>query len=229
MQTRTLLKEEVSKLRRELTLMAAMVEENLGKSITILKTGDVELADEVKRTGRIIDEMQLRIEDMAMVLIATQQPVASDLRELITAFKLTSNLERIDDYSVHLTRTALKLSGRPQFRSMERVECMAETGQEMLKAAFSAYLNQDNDAARRAAALDDKIDSEHKALTEELLSFIKDNPKMVKAAARLLRVSGYMERLGDHITNICEGIIFMTEGSREELNPLRLNREKNGV
>jgi phosphate transport system protein len=229
MQTRTLLMVELDKLRRELTLMSAMVEENLGKSIIMLKTGDPELADEIKRTGRIIDEMQLRIEDMAMVLIATQQPVAGDLRELITVFKLTSNLERIDDYSIHLTRAALKLSGRPQFRSMERVERMAETGQEMLKSAFSAYLAQDKDGARRAAALDEKIDTEHKTLTEELLSFIKENPKMVKAAARLLRVSGYMERLGDHITNICEGIIFMTEGSREELNPVRLSKEKNGI
>ena len=218
MQTRSVLQEELNKLRRELTLMATRVEENLGKSITILKTGQNELADEVKEVSKMIDEQQLKIEDMALVLIATQQPVARDLRELITVFKLTASLERIGDYGIHLVKAAKKLSDRPPFRSMERVERMAETGQEMLKAAFSAYLAHDAAAARDAAVLDDKIDDEHKALVDEVLALMKEKPGLVKAASRLLRLSGYMERLGDHITNICEGIIFMVEGSHEDLN-----------
>ena len=226
MQTRSQLHEELDRMRRELTLMAARVEENLGKAVSILKTGDEKLANEVRGCGKIIDEMQLKIEDMALVLIATQQPVASDLRELVTVFKLTTNLERIDDYAVHLTKAAIKFSSRPPFRSMERIGRMAETGQQMLKAAFSAYLAHDNDAAREAAALDDSIDTEHRALTEEVLAFIKEKPDLVKAAARLLRLSGYMERLGDHITNICEAIIYMTQGSHEELNPVRAHRRK---
>ena len=215
---RSLLQEEMDKLRRELTLMAARVEENLGKSIIILKTGRIELADEVKEGSKIVDGQQLTIEDMALVLIATQQPVARDLREMITVFKITSNLERIDDYGKHLTKAAVKLSGRPAFRSMERIEHMAETGQDMLRAAVTAYLMQDSDMARSAAFRDDTIDAEHKALTEEVLAFMKEKPSLVKAASRLLRLSGYMERLGDHITNICESIIFMNDGSREELN-----------
>jgi len=218
MQTRSLLEEELSKIRRELTLMTAQVEENLGKSITILKTGRNELADEVKEGSKIVDDFQLKIEDIALVFIATQQPVARDLRELITIFKITSCLERIDDYGKHLTKAAVKLSSRPAFRSMERIERMAETGQEMIKAAFTAYLMQDSDMARHAAYLDDRIDAEHKALTEEVLAFMKEKPSLVKAASRLLRLSGYMERLGDHITNICEGIIYMNEGKHEELN-----------
>ena len=218
MQTRSMLQEEMDKLRRELTLMAARVEENLAKSIVILRTGNDELADEVKETGKIIDEMQLMIEDMAMVLIATQQPVAGDLRELITVFKLASNLERVDDYAIHLTKAAVKLSNRPPLRPMERVERMAEIGQEMLKTAFSAYLAQNKDMARQAAVLDNKIDTEHKVLTDEVLALIKEKPEYVKSAARVLRLSGYMERLGDHITNICEGIIYMNHGSHEELN-----------
>ena len=203
--------------------MAGKVHENLGKSLNILKTGNDELADEVKNTGKIIDEMQLRIEDMVMVLIATQQPVASMLRELVTVFKLATNLERIDDYGIHLTKAAIKLSDRPALLSTERIERMAETGQEMLKTAFSAYLARDNNAAREAAALDARIDKDHKALTDEVLVFIKEKPDLAKPAARLLRLSGHMERLGDHITNICEAIVYMTEGSHEELNPVRLS------
>ena len=218
MQTRSLLSEELKKLRLELTLMAARVEEDLGKALAMLRSGDEELADEVKKSGKIVDALQLKIEDMALVLIATQQPVARDLRELITVFKLTSNLERINDYGIHLVKTAKKLSGRPPFRSMERIERMAETGQQMLKAAFQAYLARDPDAARDAAVMDDRIDDEYKAITEEILSLMREKPGLVKAASRLLRLSGYMERLGDHITNICEGIIYMIKGSHEELN-----------
>lgn len=222
MQTRSLLQEELNKLRRELTLMNAMVVENIGKAITILKTGDEELADDVKKSGKIIDEMQLKIDDMGLALIATQQPVARDLRELVAIFKITLSLERIDDYAIHLAKAAIKLSSRPSIRSMERIKRMAEIGQTMLIAAFSAYMAQDNDSAREAAAMDDRIDTEHKALTEEVLAFIKENRKRVKAAARLLRLSGYMERLGDHITNICEGIVFMNMGNHEKLNPIRI-------
>ncbi|MCL2472607.1 MAG: phosphate signaling complex protein PhoU [Treponema sp.] len=219
MQTRGALSEELNKVRRELTLMAARVEEDLGKALTILRSGGDELAKEVKDSGKVVDTMQLKIEDMALVLIATQQPVARDLRELITVFKITSNLERVGDYGIHLAKAGMKLANRPAFRSMERIERMAETGQEMLKAAFSAYLAQDADAARKAAALDDTIDNEHKELTEEVLSLMKKQSELVKAAARLLRLSGYMERMGDHITNICEGVIYMIQGRHEELNP----------
>jgi len=219
MQTRVAFSEELNQLRRELTLMAAKVEENLGKALAMFRSGSDELAQEVREGGKIVDSLQLKVEDMALVIIATQQPVGRDLRELVTVFKLAANIERIDDFAMHLARAAVKLSSRPLFRSFERIEKMVETGQEMLKAAFSAYLSQDADAARIAAALDDKIDAEHKALTDEVLSLIKEKPKLVKPASRLLKLSGYMERLGDHITNICEGIVYMTDTRHEALNP----------
>ncbi|MCL2232277.1 MAG: phosphate signaling complex protein PhoU [Treponema sp.] len=218
MQTRSLLSEELSKIRRELTVMAAKVEEDLGKSLAMLRSGDEALVKEVKESGKIVDALQHKIEDMALVFIATQQPVARDLRELVMIFKITSSLERVNDYGIHLVKIAKKLAGRPPFRSMERIERMAETGQAMLKAAFSAYLAQDIDAAKEAAILDDMIDAEHKALVDEVLALMKEQPKLVKAASRVLKLSGYMERLGDHITNICEGIIYMVKGSHVKLN-----------
>jgi len=218
MQTRGLLNEELNKLRHELELMTVRVLEDLGKAIIVLRSGGKELAKEVKESGKIVDALQLKIEDMALVLIATQQPVARDLRELIIVFKITSNLERINDHGIHLVKAALKLSDRPSLRISNRIERMAETGQEMLKAAFFAYMTQNAAAARNTAALDEKIDKEHKALTEEVLELMKEKPKLVKMAARLLKLSGFMERLGDHITNICEGIIYMVEGRHVNLN-----------
>jgi phosphate transport system protein len=95
---------------------------------------------------------------------------------------------------------------------------MAETGQKMIRGAVSAFLSQDAQGARDIAALDDTIDRERKALVEEVLSLMKEQPNLVKKAVRLLNTSGYLERLGDHITNICEGIIYMVEGVHEELN-----------
>jgi len=218
MQTRGMLHEEMNKIRRELMLMAARVQEDLGKALTVLRSGGAGLAREVKESGKIVDAHQIKIEDMALALLATQQPVAHDLRELITVIKIASYLERIGDYGVHLVKAAVKLSDRPSFRSIGRIENMAETGQKMLRMAMSAYLGQDAQAARNAAALDGKIDREHKAVTEEILALMKEKPQLIMAAARLLKLSGYMERLGDHITNICEGIIYMIDGSHEELN-----------
>jgi phosphate transport system protein len=216
--TRGLLQTELNQLRQELALMAARVEEDLGKARFILRSGDEVLINEVKESGKIVDALQHEVEDMALILIATQQPVARDLRELVSVFKITASLERIGDFGVHLVKAAKKLSRRPAFRAMDRIERMAEAGQEMLKSAFTAYLVQDVDVARQAAALDDKIDFEHKALTEEVLSLMKKKPELVKPAARLLKLSGYMERLGDHITAICECVIYMVEGRHENLN-----------
>jgi phosphate transport system protein len=198
--------------------MATRVEEDLGKALAALRNGDTELAKEVKADDAVVNAMQLKIEDEAAIVIATQQPVARDLRELVTIFKLTGNLERVGDHTVHLAKAALKLSGDALFQPMERLERMAETGRAMIRAAVSAYLAQDAEAARTAAALDDAIDAEHKALTEEVLGLMKEHPGLVKKAVRLLNTSGCLERMGDHITNICEAVIYMTEGRHEELN-----------
>ena len=191
----------------------------MGKALAALRNNDAELAKEVRAGDAVVNAMQLKIEDEVAIIIATQQPVARDLRELVTIFKLTGNIERIGDHAVHLAKAAMKLSKtQAPFRAQEHLERMAETGQEMIRAAISAFLAQDPQAARNAAALDDKIDREHKALTEEVLSLMKEYPNLVKKAYQILNTSGQLERLGDHITNICEAIIYMTEGRHEELN-----------
>ncbi|MDR1373768.1 MAG: phosphate signaling complex protein PhoU [Treponema sp.] len=218
MNTRIFFLEELNRLRHDILAMASRVEEDLGKALTALRENDRELAKEVRAGDAVINAMQLKIEDQAAILIATQQPVARDLRELVTIFKLTGSLERAGDYAAHLAKSAVKLSGEAPFRALERLERMAETGREMIRSSVSAYLNQDAEAARKTAALDDGIDKEHKALTEEVLALMKEQPELIKKAADLLKTSGFLERLGDHITNICESVIYMTEGRHEELN-----------
>jgi phosphate transport system protein len=210
--------EELTRLRHDILIMASRVEEDLGKALAALKSADPELAGEVKADDAVINAMQIKIEDQAAVLIATQQPVGRDLREMVAVFKITENLERLGDYAVHTAKAAAKFAGEPPFRSLERLERMGATGREMLRAAIDAYLGQDPQAARDAAALDDRIDGEHKALTRETLELMKEHPELIKKAVRLLNTSGFLERLGDHITNICEAIIYMIESKHEELN-----------
>jgi phosphate transport system protein len=218
MNTRILFLEELNRIRHDILTMASRVEEDLGKALIALQNNDKDLAKEVKAGDAVVNAMQIKIEDEAAILIATQQPVARDLRELVTIFKLTGNLERIGDHAVHLAKAAAKLAGDPSFRATEHLERMAETGKEMIRASVSAYLNQDANAARAAAALDDKIDEAHKLLTEEILSLMKKHPELVKKAVRFLNTSGFLERLGDHATNICEAVIYMVDGTHEELN-----------
>jgi len=220
MATRNLFSEELNRLRHDILTMATMVEENLGKALAALKTSNTELAKEARGDDAEVDALQYKIEDDAAIIIATQQPVARDLRELVTIFKLTSNIERVGDHAAHLARAAKKLakSGDSPFRAQGHLEKMAETGQKMLRAAISAFMAQDAQAAREAAALDNKIDAENEIVTEDILKLMKKNPDLVKMALQILHTSNQLERLGDHITNICEAIIYMTEGKHEELN-----------
>ena len=210
--------EELTRLKEKLLRMAALVEDSIELAIEALKTQNIELAREVKASDELINALQLKIEDQAAVLIATQQPVARDLRELVTVFKVTDNLERAGDHAVHLAKAAIKLSGEPPFRQIERLCRMAEIECGMIKDAVDAYLNQDADAARRAAAEDDKVDAEHKQTVREVLELIRERPDQVERASRLLASSGFLERLGDHMTNICEAVVFMVEGRHVELN-----------
>ncbi|MDR0302320.1 MAG: phosphate signaling complex protein PhoU [Treponema sp.] len=220
MSTRNIFSEELSRLRHDILAMATRVEGNLGKALSALRTRNAELAKEVRADDSAVDALQLQIEDDAATVIATQQPVARDLRELVSVFKLTSNIERVGDHAVHLARAAKKLAktGDSSFHAQEHLEKMAETGQVMLRAAISAFMAQDAQAARDAAAMDRKIDEEHKIITEDTLKVMKKDSDLVKEALQILHTSNQLERLGDHITNICEAIIYMIEGRHEELN-----------
>jgi phosphate transport system protein len=210
--------EELNLLRHDILGMSSLVEEGLGKALAALRNNDRALAETVRIGDTRVNSMQLRIEDSVVMIIATQQPVARDLREIFTILKITVNLERAGDHAVHLAKTAIKLSGKVSFRAMDRLERMVKTGQEMIRSSISAYLKQDPEAARKAAVLDDVIDGEHKKLSEEMLKLMKKHPERLKKALRFLHTSGDIERLGDHITNICEAIIYMIEGTHEELN-----------
>jgi phosphate transport system protein len=215
---RAVFSEELDRARHDILAMSSLVEEGLGKALAAFQNNDKELAKAVREADGAVNAMQLKIEDEIVMVIATQQPVARDLREISAILKIAMNLERAGDYAVHLAKTAIKLSGKASFRAMGRLELMVKTGQEMLRASVSAYLKQDAQAARNTAAMDDIIDGEHKKLSEEMLKLMKKHPELLKKALRFLHTSGDLERLGDHVTNICEAVIYMIESTHEELN-----------
>ncbi len=218
MGNRTQLMDEMNRLRHDLLLMGTRVEESLRKAAEAMRTQDVELAREVKADDELVNALQLKIEDQAAMLIATQQPVARDLRELVAVFKATDNLERSGDHAVHLAKAVIKLAGEPPFRHIERLERMANSGCEMVRGAVGAFLARDAEEARRIAALDDEIDHEHKAVVDEALGFMRDHPEQIERANRIIKTAGFLERLGDHMTNLCEAVVYMVEGSHVELN-----------
>jgi len=217
MQARMHFMEELARLDHDILAMGSKVEENLRKALEALKTHDAELAREARAGDEIVNALQLKVEDQAAILIATQQPVARDLRELVSILKVTDNLERAGDHAVHLAKAAIKLAEERGFRQFDRIEAMVETCCAMIRGAVDAWIAHDPDEARRVAALDETIDREHKALVHEVLDFIKMHPDLSDRATRILSNSGYLERFGDHMTNICEATVWMVEGAHVEL------------
>ena len=138
MGTRKFYSEELNRLRHDILMMATMAEENLGKALTALKTRSPKLAKEVRDNDAHVDALQLKIEDDVAILIATQQPVARDLREMVTMLKLASSIERVGDHAKHLARAARRLTkrGDSPFREQEHLEKMAETGKIMIHVAI---------------------------------------------------------------------------------------------
>ncbi len=218
MQTRIHFVEELTRLNHDILTMGAKVEENFRKAIEALKTRDVELARDAKAGDAVVDALQIKIEDQAAALIATQQPVAHDLRELVTVFKVTYNLERAGDHAMHLAKLAIKFKEEPAFRQVEKLDAMVERCCAMIRGAVDAYLNNDVAKARQVAAMDEEIDRLNKEVVKDVIELIRERPEQVDRATRLLSNSGFLERVGDHMTNICEAVVFMVEGEHVELN-----------
>lgn len=209
---------ELSAIDGLLLRMAVMVEEALRKAGHALATQELSLSKEVKKGDASIDDIQAAIEDAVIQTIATQQPVAADLRRLFAAMQLATDLERAGDYAVHLAKTVKFFSDEPAWRQTETLTRMAELGCSMIRGTAEAYANKDATAAKKTAALDDEIDHSHKQLIRDTLSLMMERPEEAERCAKILATSAHLERLGDHMTNACEAIVYMVEGARVELN-----------
>jgi len=210
----------VKNINRELLIMANLVEKQIYESMSILKNYDLEKVEQVIKDDDKVDEMQKIIEEECIKFIATEQPLATDLRRVFTASKIVTDLERMADHAVDICKISKKIGGNiNSFKAFsDELWEMDKKVRAMLKLAIDAYINEDDEMAYRICKRDDEIDAFYKSLFTNFISAIKVDEKLITKGTHLLFVIKYLERIGDHVTNICEWTIFSKSGVYVDLN-----------
>ncbi|MBE0465651.1 MAG: phosphate signaling complex protein PhoU [Candidatus Desulforudis sp.] len=209
---------ELDELKQDILRMASLVEQSIYKAMESLFTQDPLIAKEVITRDDIIDRLRYEIENNCIRLIATQQPMARDLRVIVTGIKILLNLERMGDHAVDIARAAMCVCGRMPSRPMDRIPEMARIVQQMVKDGLDAYVHGDVEKARAMCAMDDEVDDIYNLLFHDLISYMEDNPDTIPCVVYLLVVVRRLERLADRATNIGEDVVYLVTGEWEELN-----------
>ncbi|MBN2050468.1 MAG: phosphate signaling complex protein PhoU [Spirochaetales bacterium] len=204
--------EALDALNQEVLTMGTLVEEALRNAVKALVDKDIDLADRVIQGDTDIDRQQLDIEDTCTVLIAKEQPVASDLRQLVATLNVLGDLERIGDQAVHIAEVMKRLYGEPYMKPLIDIPRMAVIAEGMIHDALTAFVEQDPEAARSVAGRDDQLDALHAQVLRELLTYMMEDPAKISQGINFLFLSRWLERTGDHVTNICERTVFLATG-----------------
>ncbi len=209
---------DLNKLGEDIFQMGILVGESIGDAVTSLKNRDAVMAQKVIDMDKVIDGIDHSIEEDCMRLLALQQPMARDLRLIIAVLKMSIDLERIGDLSLEIAVITKLTAATPPVKPLIDVPKMAEVCQQMLADTMRAFKNKDVELAKAAARKDDEIDMLFDQVRRELISYMIEDPKKLTGVQHLTFVARYLERIGDHITNLCESVIFMVTGQRLELN-----------
>lgn len=209
---------DLHKLREEILKMGSLVGKTIGDAVLSLKNRDVELAQKVIDMDKEIDVLDHSIEENCMRLLALQQPMARDLRLIISVLKMSIDLERIGDLALEIGVITKMTASVPPIKPLIDIPRMSEICQDMIKNTMIAFENKDVELAKQVAMRDDEIDALFDQVRRELISFMIEDPKKITGAQHLTFVARYLERIGDHITNLCESVVFMVTGERVELN-----------
>lgn len=210
--------DKLADLQRELLRMGCSMEEAVKKAITALVNHDAELAQEVIDGDEDIDDLLIAIESQCVKLIATEQPVAKDLRLIFTALKISTDLERMADYAVDIAKIAIRLADEVYIKPLIDIPRMADLAIDMVQNSLEAYVKQDALTAEKISRRDDIIDGLYKQIFRELLTYMIEDPKNINQATYFIFVARSLERIGDHATNLCEWIIYLVTGERKDLN-----------
>ncbi|MBS3976811.1 MAG: phosphate signaling complex protein PhoU [Syntrophomonadaceae bacterium] len=216
--TRSGFDQSLKVLQQDILRMGSLVETAIAQAVEALAKQDVELAQKVIDGDAQIDELEDQIEALCLKLIATQQPMAKDLRRISAGFKIITDLERMADYAEDIAKVAKKIANQPLIKPLIDIPRMALLAQKMVKESLDAYVQEDVDLACRMAKDDDQVDSLHNQVFRELLVYMMEDPRTITQATYLLFVSRYLERIADHATNIGEDVIYLVTGERKELN-----------
>lgn len=218
MPTRVEFHHQLEHLRDQLLDMGLAVRAALEKSITALRGLDPELAQRIIAEDRDINQTRFRIEERCLDLIATQAPLARDLRTIVAVMHIIVDLERMADHAEGTAEIVLLHQGQPLLKRLIDLPRMAEIIDQMLGEALQAFVRGDAERAREIALRDDEVDALHDQVYRELLTYMIQDPQTITRATWLMWVSHNLERMADHVTNICERTIYLVTGEMEEIN-----------
>ena len=198
--------------------LGKMVDQRIALSTECLITQNMELADTIVVGDLVVNDLQAIIEENCILLIATQQPFARDLRKLVAGFKISIYLERMGDLAVDMAKLTLRIGQDKLIKPLIDIPRMSAMVQKMLNKGLKAYVQEDCEAALKMAMMDDEVDKIYAHVYEELRAIMMANPKHVTQANYLLFACRFLERMGDYCTNIAEEIVYLETGKRMNLN-----------
>ncbi|MCS7275808.1 MAG: phosphate signaling complex protein PhoU [Dehalococcoidia bacterium] len=216
--TRTLLQQELTEVQEEMMVMAEMVASAIERSIRALKERDVELARQIIADDLKVNDKRYAIEERCLEIIATQQPMASDLRTIISVLYIIVDLERMGDHAEGIAKLAILLADEPPLKPYIDIPRMAQVAIAMLRDAVEAFRRRDPQMARQVSDRDDEVDALYDQVYRELLTFMLQDPRTIQRATWLTWVAHNLERIADRATNICERVVYLVEGRIQEMN-----------
>lgn len=209
---------QLSTLNDELIEMGSMIEKSIETAIKALVNQDVDLARHAIVADEEIDRQERIIEDLCLKLLLQQQPVAKDLRLISSALKMITDMERIGDHASDISEITIALADQPYIKKLEHIQQMAKETMIMLVGSIEAFVDKDLEKANEVIKRDDVVDDLFDKVKKELIQMIHENADKGEQAADLLMVAKYMERIGDHATNISEWVIFSITGEHKSMN-----------
>jgi phosphate transport system protein len=209
--------QELADLRGSVVAMASMTNKAIDNAVTALARRDVRLAEQVIASDRAINEHRWRTEEQALLVIATQAPMARELRMIAAVIHIVTDLERMADHAAGIAKIALQTAEQAPLKPLVDIPRMSEIARTMLHDAITAFIDDDQAAARAIVARDDEVDALYEQIYRELLTFMLADPKTIDHATHLLWAAHNLERIADRVTNICERVVFAATGHLDEL------------
>jgi phosphate transport system protein len=204
--------DELKNLNQTIAQMGGLAEAQLQSAIEALVRRDSDLAAQVVQSDVRIDELEHQISIMAVRMLALRQPMAQDLREVVAALKISSDLERIGDYAANVAKRAIALSQTPPIQPANGIPRMARLAQQIIKDVLDAYIEHDADKALEVWQRDEEVDEMYTSLFRELLTYMMEDPRNISPCTHLLFIAKNIERIGDHATNVAETVHFLVLG-----------------
>lgn len=218
LQSRATLDRELADLNANIVRLSSMADAALERAMEALYERDVELAAKVEQEDAFINDLRFQVEEKCLLVLATQQPVAGDLRLIVTTIHVATELERIADHAAGIARLVGRLENEPEIDTLHKLPKMAVRARKMLDESVKSFIERDADLAQNMVRRDDKMDKQYRRLFRETLEEMRDDD-YIRRATYLLWVGHDLERIGDRTTNIAERVVFMTTGEFVENIP----------